>query len=114
MTSSAKRGYATLHKHANPTDPDIIALATARVLNCSCPEKGTIYEGGVTKELCISPARGEGDGYVFRLSEDVKSRSVRNEVSVSLTPGEFSVVKNLAEYAIPYLLGFDLALNSRT
>jgi hypothetical protein len=113
VTFSAKRGYATLHKHANPTDPDIIALATARVLNCSCPEKGTNYEGGVTKELSIAPAGGEGDGYVFRLSEDVKSRSVRTEVSVQLTPAEFYVVKNLAEYAIPYLLGFDLVLNKR-
>jgi hypothetical protein len=67
----------------------------------------------VGKQLSIAPAPGEGGGYFINVSENVKSSNSRKQVSVSLTAAEFFVIKRIGEFAIPYLLGFDLLLSNQ-
>lgn len=70
--------------------------------------KGRADEGQVTKSMRWSPAP-QGNGYFLNVSENNKPANIQRKVDVSLTPGEFYTFQKLADFCIPYLLGFDAA-----
>lgn len=60
----------------------------------------------MTKSLEVSRSSTD-NGYLLQLNT---SGEVKTSVTVPLTRAEFLVVKQLAEYLLPRLLGFDMAL----
>eukprot|EP00191_Tetraselmis_sp_GSL018_P024016 CAMPEP_0177626140 /NCGR_PEP_ID=MMETSP0419_2-20121207/30492_1 /TAXON_ID=582737 /ORGANISM="Tetraselmis sp., Strain GSL018" /LENGTH=221 /DNA_ID=CAMNT_0019127169 /DNA_START=123 /DNA_END=785 /DNA_ORIENTATION=+ len=74
------------------------------------PGKGGRSEGTVSKTLRVEPTPS-GNGYFFSISVSDKSSRRNTNISVPVSFGEFAVMKQLFQYCIPHLLGFDEAFN---
>eukprot|EP00882_Tetradesmus_deserticola_P016638 GHRQ01017778.1.p1 GENE.GHRQ01017778.1~~GHRQ01017778.1.p1 ORF type:complete len:139 (-),score=24.43 GHRQ01017778.1:1034-1450(-) len=79
-----------------------------------CAVKGQAgREGTVVKTLKWSRAP-DGRAYFINASVSDKANGINNSVSVSLTNAEFYTFKRLADYSIPYMLGWDTMFNTPT
>lgn len=69
------------------------------------PNKMGASEGTITKSLRISP--GRDSSYFFSLTVNNKAESTNARYDTAVSPAELRVIRNLMEFSIPRLLGFD-------
>ncbi|CAG9461695.1 unnamed protein product [Pedinophyceae sp. YPF-701] len=74
------------------------------------PGAGTAASGQVYKTLAITPM--EKSGYFFSLSVKEAGAAAPTRMSVPVAVGEMGVVRSVARYLIPRLLGLDEALGA--
>lgn len=78
------------------------------------PNKGTAQEGQTSKQLKIQPSPDGKGGYMFNFQvKDGNIPSGQFFIVVPVTAGEMVVIKSIANYALPRLLGFDELFNGR-
>lgn len=94
----------------NPTECGgfLVADKNEQLLFTHDPNMGSEDAGQVVKRLSINPSP-DGKGVFFRINSSGADKS-KIDIPILLTWGELEVVKIITRFSLPYLLGFDKAL----
>lgn len=91
----------------NPTECGVLLAAdkNEQLLFTHDPNMGSQDAGQVVKRLSVNPAP-DGKGIFFRINSTGADKN-KVDIPIMLTWGELEVVKTIARFSLPHLLGFD-------
>lgn len=72
------------------------------------PHKGRVDEGRVRKTLAVDPSP---DGFYFNFSIKDDIRGIQERLGVPIQKAEFAVLKNVMNYIMPCLMGWNVFVN---